>query len=255
MTMSGALQLVRRATSAVSRRAGNRVLSGLSWIVFAGLDITDQLLCPMFAVLDYFLDCEKICEKRVCYCRSDEIQQLSGFSKEALSQEGAAFSGSHVPVESWTRISDSVYARVRRSGRTRFHLLSLHRTLSGDNSSNNSTRPVFPHRGIAVEGIQNEAISTIPIVEGGRNESKPRALELVPNANLHSRSLTEGSVKSVIGGRRTVKQVARWSDCGCCRCTSWQSDVGQLLYVHVDDKGFFFTLPCFHFVSAQQGLG
>ncbi|CAM6103530.1 unnamed protein product [Calypogeia fissa] len=247
-----ALQFVRSASWALSRRVGNRALSVMSWSVFALLDVTDQLLCPVFAFLDSFLDSEK----RVCYCdRShndihhsggDQAADFNG--KESLSQllqlsdEGDFNSGGgNFSVDSWIRSSDTLYARVGRFGRTRFNLLALHRTLSVKNNID-STEPIIPYKGIISEQIQNSSVVDdkllLPVagVEGDRNLSNRGVIG--PTETSHFGTLTKQSIKGVICRQRIGKQVVRWSDCGCQRCTAWQSEKDQLLYVHVEDKDF-----------------
>lgn len=234
-TMSKVLHKVRNVTSAFSRRAGNMALSTLSWIVFAELDIADQFLCLVFAFLDFCLDSEK----RVCYCWVDDIQngdKASAISTNSPPHEGAAaFAGHHCPTERWTRSSDSLYARVRRSLRTGFHILTFQRSLSSCADDKNSVLQIIPSKGVA-ELIPNEADGTVLLPEADRCASKRRVI--VPNANSHLRSLTERNVNSVRSSHKPFKEAVRWSDCGCQRCTSWQLDEDQHLYVHVDDKDF-----------------
>lgn len=193
----------------------------LSFVTFVTFDAVDQLLCPIFAFLDWTLDKYEA----PCYCLQAEAPKLPIDKK---SSEVLGFSSTKIvpDCEGWAGPSDTLFSRRHRHGRKRVHFLALHRSLSVESTIE------YP------EQLKSTAASS--------PKTRKQLCEAVSATELDTGMLSideisrEANFEDKLKSESIVTTKARWSDCGCNTCTSWQQN-GQLLYVRTAGKG---GLPC-----------
>ncbi|KAG6551191.1 hypothetical protein Mapa_007427 [Marchantia paleacea] len=210
-----------RASGGLSGRVVEFVIGEISFSVFALLDIVDQLLCPVFAVLDSLLEIQS----PRCYCRKNVALDNGSFVSPLLSSAKEVDGNDDSVLESWRISSTTVYSYQRRAGTSKLHLVPLHRSLSSEATN-------------AIDMSDIPCGCEVPGESGGSESSSTRE---------RGRALGRGSgfftkLRYKLQGLTLVrrcdeKRVVRWSDCGCEKCVSWQAN-DQLLYVRVDDKDF-----------------
>ncbi|KAL3681956.1 hypothetical protein R1sor_024912 [Riccia sorocarpa] len=221
---------------ALPGRFGELVIDGVSFLVFAVLDIVDQLLCPVFGYLDSLFD------KRLntCYCGKNDLRDKSSSCISPLLSSAQESVEMKLSIsESWRRISDTLYATRRKAAKFRLHLVPLHRALSSEASSLDTVD-------IRKSKLTTETAElTVNVNLGSKYEGKLSRGSDKLKSNLQRR-FTWSSIGSSGG-----KHVTRWSDCGCEKCISWQVNE-QNLYVHVDDKEFVASSGVDHNLQAAD---
>ena len=209
------------------RRLADYSIHLLSFMVFAIFDLVDQVLCPVFAFLDWHLDRHEA----PCYCHQTPSSSVVDKKEQLMVLKNAELAAG---CEFWSGPSDTLYGRKHKQGRNRVHFLALHRTLSAD--AVESTKDL---RGKSGRRISSERFQLGSVISDEKSSRKP-LLDAVSDSELSSLLLssevvTESAVPQKCKNDSAVVK-ARWSDCGCSTCTAWQAN-GDLLHVHVDGKG------------------
>lgn len=209
------------------RRLADYSIRVLSFVVFAIFDLVDQMLCPVFAFLDWHLDRHEA----PCYCHQTPSSSIVDKKEQLNLLKNAELAAG---CEFWSGPSDTLYGRKHKQGRNRVHFLALHRTLSVDavespkDLRGKSGRRISSERFELGSSISNEKSSRKSLLNAG-SESELSSLL------LSSEVVTESAVPQKCKNESAVVK-GRWSDCGCSTCTAWQAN-GNVLHVHVDGKG------------------
>lgn len=216
----------------------------LSFVTFVTFDAVDQLLCPIFAFLDWTLDKYEA----PCYCHQSKSPKLP---VEKNLSEVLGFSSTKVipDCEGWAGPSDTLFSRRHRHGRKRVHFLALHRSLSVE-----STVEFSEHlKSARLEGAVIKTSERAAAAAAASPKTSKQLFEAVSSTELDTGMPSideinrEANFEDKLKSERIVTTKARWSDCGCNTCTSWQQN-GQLLYVRAAGKGglpFSFPFICF----------
>lgn len=212
----------------------------LSFVTFVTFDAVDQLLCPIFAFLDWTLDKYEA----PCYCLQAEAPKLPIDKKSSTKI---------VPdCEGWAGPSDTLFSRRHRHGRKRVHFLALHRSLSVESTIE---YPAQLKSG-RLEGADNR--TSLRATAASSPKTRKQLCEAVSATELDTGMLSideiskEANFEDKLKSESIVTTKARWSDCGCNTCTSWQQN-RQLLYVRTAGKGGLpFTLPYLLFSTSVE---
>lgn len=210
----------------------------LSFVTFVTFDAVDQVLCPIFSFLDWTLDKHEAS----CYCLQAEAPKLPIDKK---SSEVLGFSSTKIvpDCEGWAGPSDTLFSRRHKHGRKRVHFLALHRSLSVESTIE------YPEqlKSGRLEGADNRTSERASAASSPKTRKQLREAVSATELDIGMLSIDEisreANFEAKLKSESIVTTKARWSDCGCNNCTSWQQN-GQLLYVRAAGKGGLpFTLP------------
>lgn len=196
----------------------------VSVIVFGFFDLVDQVLCPVFAYLDWLLDRREVS----CYCH----EEFSNFEADNNKLVVLPLSGAGVVTdcEFWEGQSNTLYARRHKHGRSRVHFLTLHRSLSVD-----TIEPLKFFNSRCADLISSRNLWSCDSV----SHEKGLVLNVEENysagTGVSSRQLSSGQTILQHESPEISPLKARWSDCGCTTCTAWQTS--EDLHVCLGGKG------------------
>ncbi len=256
------IAVVRETVRSLLAKLADVCIRFMSFLVFALLDLLDQVLCPVFAFLDR-LTGENTAAP--CYCHqvpslSDHQmqQQLDKKKKKekkifgdyrVLQTKLVLDTEANIVSEYgdfWSGPSNTLF--VRKQGRKRVHFLGLHRSLSAEaielakranNAASSQREEDEPRRhGSGREErtvmdplrrvVSDAFVSKLEDLTGVTLSSKESDCSGMSGAVTVPKNCVVGAKSSIIPARKT-----RWSDCACSTCSSWQTNGEDLLHVQV----------------------
>ncbi len=255
------IAVVRETVRSLLAKLADFCISCMSLLVFAFLDLLDQVLCPVFAFLDRLMDENTAAP---CYCHQvpslsdhqmqQQLDKKKKKEKKRIGDDRVLQTKLELDTEAnivseygdfWSGPSNTLF--VRKQGRKRVQFLALHRSLSAEaieiakraNNAASSQREDERRRyGSGREErtvmdplrrvVSDALVSKLEDLTGVTLSRKESDCSGMSEAVTVPKNCVVGAKSSIIPARKT-----RWSDCACSTCSSWQTNGEDLLHVQV----------------------